>query len=103
MLQFEKNISERSEIYQEEQFFTQRQITLPPVKKTTMPGLLRTRALLFINYFSFHIQNQTFQIFTFRMVNINRMISRLRQLMKNTNTSSAHGSSRKHCRTKLIL
>lgn len=37
MLQFEKNISERSEIYQEEQFFTQRQITLPPVKKRQCP------------------------------------------------------------------
>ena len=42
-----------------------------------------------------HVQHQSFQIFSFGVINIDGMISRLRQLIKN-----AHFSSRKSRRTK---
>ena len=33
------------------------------------------------HFFLFHVQNQSLQIFPFRMVNANRMVGRLRELV----------------------
>ena len=51
----------------------------------------------------FYIQDQSFQIFPFGMINVYRMVCRLGQLVKNTHTAAGQSGSREHRRAEILL
>ena len=51
----------------------------------------------------FHLQNQSFQVFPFGMIYIDRVIGRLCQLMQDSNLSSRYGSSAEDSQSELFL
>ena len=52
---------------------------------------------------SFHIQHQPFQIFTLRVIDVHRMIGRLRALVQNAHAAPRHGRRREHGRAEVVL
>ena len=56
-----------------------------------------------IYLFLFDIQNQSFQIFPFRMVDIDRMISRLCQLMQDAYTTAGLGGSTEYSQAEILF